>query len=429
MEKIVLSSLFVAVFFTANAGQLADSAASPRTGSNLAIGAIDNAGQPYHFGQVTIQQDFLDDDVFERFLTFKPGDSYSDEQLVQTQRDLYASDYVEDLDIVAAPEQASKAVPVKVNIQPKANKHHRFAIGYGTDRGVHLKHSFDWRWVNRRGHQFKSDIDLSHSKQEAGVQYRIPAQRPVSDYYSLFAYGKRDVRDDVSSHLWNVGGDYRDQTGKWTRQVGLKWQQEDFTLGNDSDDTGVLAPFATLTYRLVGEPSQTEKGVWLKGKVTGANESLLSDVTFLQTVAELKASRTFAKAHKVQLTASAGRSWIDDFHQLPADYRFFSGGDYSIRGYRFASIGDRDSSGENIGGNKMHHISGEYEYFFNDHIAGALFVDAGDAYSSGDTSLKVGAGAGVRYYSPIGPVRLDMAHGFDEPGDDFRLHFNVGKEF
>ncbi len=384
----------------------------------------------YHFGKTTIKQDFLDADVFERFLTFKEGDVYAAKEIADTQRDLYNSNYVKMIDVSAEPVKATQSVPVDFVIHPKANKKHTFAIGYGTDTGPRGKYTFDWRWVNRRGHQFKADLFVTPKKQETGVEYRIPAQKPATDYYKIFAYGKRDNSGDIDLRLWNVGGAYHDKVGNWEREFGLKWQQEDFTLGNDHGDLRLLTPFASLIYRKVDDPMNISRGVWLKGTLTGAHTSVLSDVSFLQAIGEAKASRKFAEKHKIKLAGAVGRTWVDNFHHLPASYRFFTGGDRTIRGYSYDKIGDRDSTGANIGGDRMYYLSTEYEYFFTDSMAAAVFVDAGDAYSADKGKIKVGAGSGFHYYSPIGPIRLDVAHGFDDDlGDKYRLHLNIGSEF
>lgn len=387
-----------------------------------------DTGQRYQFGSTTIEQDFLDPDVFERFITYEAGDAYSSKTLGSVQRDLYNSNYVKMIDVTAEPVKGDKSVPVHFTIQPKANKKHTFAIGYGTDTGARTRYDFDWRWVNRRGHQFKSKIYLAEKVQEMGAQYRIPAARPATDYYKIFTDVRRDHSGDNESLMWNVGGAYHDKVGNWKREFGIKWQQEDFELGNDSGNIGLLTPYTVFTYRKVDDPLDVSRGLFLQGKLTGAHESMLSDTTFLQAVATAKVVRRLNKKHKVKLGAAIGQTWVDDFHELPTAYRFFTGGDRTIRGYKFHKIGDRDSSGDNVGGDRMYHVSAEYEYFFREKMAAAAFVDAGDAFSEDSAALKVGAGVGFHYYSPIGPIRIDVAHGFDEPGDDIRLHLNIGPE-
>lgn len=387
-----------------------------------------DTGKRYTFAEVSIKQDILDQDVFERYQTFEPGELYSTTAIADLQRDLYNSGYVKTIDVSATPDRQKHNVPVELAITPKKRKKHRFAIGYGSDDGVHLRYDFDWRWVNRRGHSFSSNLFASQELQEAGAQYRIPGRHPATDYYKLFANVKRDHSGDIEATSWSLGGGYVDQKGNLTREFGIEWQQEDFTIGNDSGNIGLLTPYARLTYRKVDNVLETNDGLLLETWFTGAHEAALSDITMLQARARAKYIKRLSEPHKITLTAAAGRTWTDDFHQLPPSYRFFSGGDKTIRGYRYEIIGDRDSSGDVIGGDKMFYGSAEYEYFFKPKMAAAVFVDAGDAYATGSANLKIGAGVGFHYYSPIGPIKVDVAHGVTDPGSTVRLHLSIGPD-
>ena len=123
-----------------------------------------------------------------------------------------------------------------------------------------------------------------------------------------------------------------------------------------------------------------------------------------------------------------GATWTDDFDRIPPSMRYFAGGDRSIRGYAFENIGSRDAGDNNIGGRYLAVGSLEYEYYFKPEWAAAAFVDAGDAYIN-DPKIKIGAGAGVHWQSPVGPIKLDVAHGFDKKyGDKVRLHISIGAE-
>lgn len=389
-----------------------------------------DTGPRYAFGSVKIEQDFLDQDVFERYKTFEPGEVYSSTDIASLQRDLYNSGYIKVIDVDATPDNTEKNVLVTLKITPKKNKKHTFGIGYGTDTGVRGRYDFDWRWVNRRGHKFQSKIFASQKRFKTGVLYTIPGDRPAHDSYEFFSNFDRQWDDsNKESTLWNVGAAYKDVNGNLSREFGIKWQQEDFSIGNDSGNVGLLTPYARLTYRKTDDPLNIKDGVYLEAYAAAADDSLLSDVSLFQAIGNAKYIKTFDDIHRVKLTAGAGRTWTKDFHKLPVAYRFFTGGDKTVRGYKFESIGDKDSSSTTIGGNKMYYLSAEYEYFFNENMAAAAFVDAGDAYSAESAKLKVGAGVGFHYYSPIGPIKVDVAHGFDEPGDNVRLHFSIGPEF
>src|SRR5690606_9543527 len=117
---------------------------------------------------------------------------------------------------------------------------------------------------------------------------------------------------------------------------------------------------------------------------------------------------------------------IDEFSELPASLRFFAGGDQSVRGYRYNSLGPTDASGEVIGGRKLLVGSLEYEHRIRGGWSAAVFYDAGNALEDYGDSLARGAGFGVRWLSPIGQVRIDLASALSEDGNPWRLHLNIG---
>jgi translocation and assembly module TamA len=125
-----------------------------------------------------------------------------------------------------------------------------------------------------------------------------------------------------------------------------------------------------------------------------------------------------------------GRIDADDFDQLPPELRFFSGGDRSIRGFGFEEIGSRNAAGDVIGGDHLVEASLEVERYWRKNLGAAVFVDAGDAFLGDDFSLHVGAGAGLRWKSPVGVLRLDLAYPVKSvDSSSWQIHFNIGPDF
>ncbi|MFP5506345.1 MAG: autotransporter assembly complex protein TamA, partial [Gammaproteobacteria bacterium] len=120
-------------------------------------------------------------------------------------------------------------------------------------------------------------------------------------------------------------------------------------------------------------------------------------------------------------------TWIDGFRELPASLRFFAGGDQSVRGYDFQELGPRDASGQVIGGKHLVFGSLEYEHRVHGNWGVAAFVDTGNAFNSTHEGLETGAGIGLRWRSPIGMVRLDLAAAVSQD-NALRLHFTLGPD-
>ena len=108
--------------------------------------------------------------------------------------------------------------------------------------------------------------------------------------------------------------------------------------------------------------------------------------------------------------------------------RFFAGGDESVRGYGYRELGPVDESGHVIGGKYLLTGSIEYQHPVKDKIAVALFMDAGNAFNDWETDLKYSAGIGVRWKTPVGRLKADIAVPNDQSKDDFRIHISFGVE-
>jgi len=139
-----------------------------------------------------------------------------------------------------------------------------------------------------------------------------------------------------------------------------------------------------------------------------------------------------------------GTTEIDDFEKLPASLRFFAGGDSSVRGYGYKSIGvrgdpviddkGREKRGPVIGGRDLLVTSIEYDRLIRPQWAVAVFYDQGDAANNFKFDMHRSVGFGIRWISPIGPVRFDIACALDDERcgsggtKGFGFHFSIGPD-
>ncbi len=113
---------------------------------------------------------------------------------------------------------------------------------------------------------------------------------------------------------------------------------------------------------------------------------------------------------------------------MPPSLRYFAGGDQSVRGYDYQSLSPTNSDGDRIGGRYQFAASVEYQFSLTERWRIAAFADQGNAFNDLELpTLKQSVGVGVRWVSPVGPIRVDLAHPLD--GDQgVRLHFSMGPE-
>ena len=391
------------------------------------VNLILDSGMRYTFEAVDFNETPLDPDLLQRFVQFKPGQPYLSSDVATLQQDLQGSGYFAEALVGDEPNRTTKTVPVNAQLTMDENKHYVLGVGYSTDGGVRGKVEFDRRWVNSRGHQFSSKLYASKKNSSLDTLYRIPAQNPTSDYY-YFRLGGHIKTDNYDSRKLFGEGGYNFRLGDWEHRYGLVGAWEKYNIGLTEGKTLLVYPQGQWTYTSTKNRLNPKDGYQFRFGLLAAGKALLSDANLVQGNIDARYLQSIGEKQRLIARASLGASWTDDFNRIPPSLRYFAGGDRSIRGYAFENIGSRDSAGNNIGGRYLGAGSLEYEYYFKPDWAVAAFVDGGDAFVD-DFKMRIGAGAGVHWQSPVGPIKVDVGHGFDKQyGDNIRLHISIGAE-
>lgn len=390
-----------------------------------------DTGQRYRFGNITFKQDFLSPNLLSRYPSFKPGDPYNVNQLLKLQTDLGNTSYFNRVEVNAPPAADTDTTPVNVELEP--GKRHRYSIGvgYGTDTGFRGKLRAEDRWVNRQGHHYEAELGYSQIKSLVGFKYMIPGKNPVTDEYAIFAGYVQQNDDDKDYQTYKIGGSLQKQDGKWLKNYNLGLQYEEYTIGNrpSTEESLLLIPGLNWTWIDADDRTYPSRGLLFGFALQGATTALLSDTNFLQGTVQLRWVHALNDDSRLLARGNLGATVVDDFEKLPTSLRFFTGGDASVRGYSYESIGPTDPDGAVVGGKNLLVASLEYEHRVWKDWGVAAFVDTGDAFDGASPDLKTGVGVGVRWRSPVGPMRIDFASGLDRPpGDAFRFSFSIGPD-
>jgi translocation and assembly module TamA len=380
------------------------------------------------FGDVKVNQEILKPEFVEKFITVKPGEFYSSDELGKTYDALSKSGYFERIDIRPATDiETQQSVPVTVSLTPRKIHHYSFGLGFATDVGPLANATYQNRRLNRRGHFLNANLDISQVLSIADIEYNIPLANPSTDFFSLGAGLKREETDTFESRSGKLSARLKHAyPNGWKQTLFLDWIYEDFKIGATENEVLLLVPGGNWLRSVSNDPLRPTEGYRLEFNLAGTYENPLSDVSFVQG--------SVAAVWKHQLPwggiftgrAEQGATLVDQFDKLPPSYRFYAGGMNSIRGYDYKELGPKDRTGSVIGGRFLSVVSAEYEHPILENWGLAAFVDAGDAYNSEGIDVKVGAGLGVRWYSPIGPIRLDFAVPLSDAESSFQIHFAAG---
>ena len=392
-------------------------------------------GPRYRFADTNFEGGQFGDDFMQRFIPWDVGDYYSQDKLLELQQRLFDANYFAISQVQPDTEHATEGkVPIAVTLAPAKRTVYTAGLFIGTDTGVGVRGGIERRWVNRRGHKLKFETILAQRLKTLSTLYQVPLPGP--DNHSLnfgITYRDENTKTSESKTLRLAANDSKTWHG-WTRTIGLQFLTGDFKVADEKGHTTLLYPEVALTKKRADDFNFPRKGWSLTLAARAGQKGLLSDTSFAQVTADAKWIHGLGDNGRFIGRGSAGYTQVGDFDKLPPELRFFAGGDRSIRGYTFQTIGPRRLTDDNtepkvIGGDRLLVGSAEYEYYFTPTWGAAAFVDAGDAFMGNDFDLKVGAGLGVRWRSPVGLVRVDLGTPIgDEFASGVELHVIIGPD-
>jgi len=314
-------------------------------------------------------------------------------------------------------------------LSPHPQQRYTIGAGFGTDTGARGKLGWDNRRINDRGHRFGIEYNVSQIHAGLAARYIIPIRNPRTDQFALTTSYSNDYPETNRSETFLVGGSRSvDRGNNWLETLYLNYQTESFSVGDESGNSVMLMPGITWSKVSADNRIYPLRGLRLLLDVHGAHPDLLSNVQFVQVHAQAKFIHKFFAKERIILRGDVGTTRFGEIRSLPTSVRFFAGGDHSVRGYAYESLGPRDASGQVIGGEQLLVGSAELEHRLTDKWSVALFYDAGNAMNDWHTSLEKGAGFGIHWLSPVGPIRFDLAFALTEPGTPQRLHIIVGPD-
>ncbi|MFO7278372.1 MAG: autotransporter assembly complex family protein [Pseudomonadota bacterium] len=409
---------------------LAHRVAVSRSARTADIDLAWQSGPRYRFGEVRFSEAPFPPEFLSRYVTWQEGDPYSTARLVETQQRLVDAGYFSAVLIQPDLDDAKDTeVPIDILLVPARRSIYSIALHTSTNAGPGVRVSYERRWVNDRGHRLRADVEYSQRLQSYGLRYNIPRPGPNDKYYNFgAAYRDEDTDTSRSRTIRLAANDSRQWYG-FTRTIGLQFLGGDFEVGSQHGNSSLLFAEGSLDRTRADDRFFPLDGYSLNLTLRAAPFTFGSDTSFAQAVLEGRWIRSFTERHRILLRTSLGAMMVDDFNQLPPELRFFAGGDRSVRGFDYQQLGTLNELGEVIGGEFLAVGSAEYEYYFLPSWGVATFVDAGDAFRAGEFDVNVGVGVGVRWKSPVGLVRVDVARGVkSEIVQGFRLHIRIGPD-
>lgn len=345
--------------------------------------------------------------------------------------------------------QQDKKVPLYVYVSSEKPRDAQVGIGYGTDTGVRATAKIDYNLINRDGYQAGLEVAASRINKNVTIYGKRPWKHPLNDTLDAQLTYEEEVIDqgegnfDLSTKTLKaaLARNIR-REDSWDRSYSLRYRLDELdTSVGEAERANLPVRFTSsqpkqqallLGYGMsklqVDNVTNPTMGVRQYYGLEAGAEGLLTDTNMAIARAGVRGLYSFGdnQEHQVLGKLDTGYLWADDFYDVPYKLRFFAGGDQSIRGFDYNSLSPIEN-GYLTGGQVLAVGSAEYNYEFKPGLRAAVFTDFGNAYDTDfETDTKVGVGVGVRWASPIGVVRVDVAAGVTEESIPVRLHFFIG---
>ena len=397
------------------------------------ISLVFRSGVRYRLGEVSFKEGHgFEEQLLEQFVRFEPGEIYHADKVARLSGDLSNSGYFSGVDIDASPGKAEEGViPLSVDLTTRPPRSVATGVGFSTDVGPRFSGNWREHWINPMGHRRGAQTELSAPRQNVGAWYELPLDPPMTDSIRLSAGYQREDIEDVESELLTFGQQWKHQLDNgWLQVASIRWEGERFRIGDDDpEQSSLLLPGLGYSKLQADSPLDPSRGYRIQFDVTGSHRAVISDVDILHANVLVKGLYTLADNHRFLSRFQFGGVATNRFSDVPPSLRFFAGGDQTVRGYGYETLSPRNSEDVAIGGRYLMVGSVEYQYEFTENWRVAAFVDEGNAMDDLSDPLATGAGLGIRWISPVGPLRLDVAKGLDpEFGGEWRIHFSMGPE-
>lgn len=395
------------------------------------------------------------DDVSERAvrrrLALSPGDQFDPEAIQQARADLVDLGVFSSVRVrVADQPTAEGAAPITVDVAEREMRFIGFGVNFATEEGFGANAYWGHRNLFGGAERLRVSGEISGVGRDSfgdvsDFDYRIGATYLEPDFLSrsqnlnlsIQAISERPdafrrdaivLAASLDRPLWEG----------FTASLGVQVEQSKVDEGEQTTTNTLVSFPAALTVERSDDPLNPTSGWRANAAVTPYWAALGDSDSF--TISRIGGSAywdmgtegTVVLAGRAVVGSIVGLGGLFD---VPADKRFYAGGGGSIRGYGYQDVGPIGLSNEPLGGRSLIEVSGEVRWQVTESIGIVPFIDGGNVFISEypdfEEELRWGAGLGVRYFTAIGPLRLDVAVPLNpRPRDaDWQLYISIGQSF
>ncbi len=404
-----------------------------------------NAGPVCRFGDITISGNrHIDKKLVLRQVAFRKGDIFRRILINRTQEQVYALNVFHIVSVKATVEKNTQTtIPIYIDLKEAPRFTTRFGVGYGKED---LFRTFaDVQWLRFFGGARRLNIFLKHSHLEpfhGNIRFTQPSFLTPNTNLGVNPFFRRQNEPGYKLERRGVNV-YLQRQIRHFINTGITYTFERVNLDTSSVAEPELDPGLTDLYNksgvLLGISRNSTDDIFAPTR--GYNNSMTfkfngigqSDYNYTKWIIDLRGYRPLKSSVLAARINFGLISSLDANGFIPVEDRFFAGGANSVRGWARHELGPKDDNGQPRGGNELVEGSLELRIPLVGSFGFALFWDFGNVWEERPrrfyTHIRHAAGFGLRFRTPIGPVRFDIARPVFDAEDHYRWHFTIGEAF
>lgn len=407
----------------------------------MSVTYVVDPGPRADFGEARITgNEEVDDSYVRNRLSWKPGDRYNRRELEETRKRLIRSELFTSVKIAPATEvDPNGTVPILIEVIERKPRSIGAAVTLTSSEGLGLEASWEHRNLAGHAERLETTLRLSQVLIGANATLRLPdAVRPDLDVVAAAGIHREDTEAFTARRIFGSAGLEQQFSSKLSAGLGLSvaLEQEDDDEGENAFTLFGVPGF--VRYDGTDDPLDPASGVRADARLTPYYALFAETDTFLRSEATASTYYAIDEEERYVLAARGrvGSIWGAGREELPASTRFYAGGGGSVRGYGFQELGPLDEDNDPLGGRSVIEFGGEVRIRVTETIGVVPFVEGGNVYVDMlpevyEFDFRYAAGLGLRYYTVIGPVRVDVAVPLDrrETDDPFQFYISLGQAF
>jgi len=372
-------------------------------------------------------------------ISWKKGDTFHPDLIAETIYNLEDLRLFNMVDIdYCFDEDNSNDLNVTINLIETPPRHIGIGLGYSSYYNIGTNLSWGDYNFRQRAERVSLDLDLNQKRQKGNLSYLIPHFKHANQNLILEASLDKESLDAYKANIWKLQSSIeRSINNDIDIAFGIQLENIRTDESDDDDPFLLIGAIYRLQYNRYDSQLDPRRGYYFEYNIfpfmntLDVRESFVKQTSSFSYCLPLNNNKTTVVGWSLQ----AGNIMGNARQNIPAPLRFYEGTSQGLRGYKYKTVSPLDSNNKPTGGRSKLLANLELRQMVSKNISTVLFLDAGNVFEEStprlDQKILKSWGLGMRYHSPMGPVRFDLAYPLDRRSIDnsYQIYVSIGQTF